>query len=77
MQAQQSWHEEMQSAYLYRVIAQNESQKNRQQLFSRLAQEAEHQASIWAKHAQQAGQPFISEYKPNLRTRIVAMQIQR
>lgn len=77
MQAQQSWHEEMQSAYLYRVIAQNESQKNRQQLFSRLAQEAEHQASIWAKHAQQAGQPFISEYKPNLRTRIVAMLIQR
>ena len=52
MQAWKSWHDEMQSAYLYRIVAQHETLKNRQQLFTRLAQEAEHQAGLWAKEAE-------------------------
>ena len=75
MQAWKSWHDEMQSAYLYRIVAQHETLQNRQQLFTRLAQEAEHQAGLWAKEAERAGQPIREEYRANLRTMMVEFLI--
>jgi len=75
MQFYNSWHEEMQSAYLYKVVAQHEHLQNRKQLFTRLAEEAEHQAGLWAKEAKKAGHPIHAEYQPNMRTRIIALLI--
>lgn len=70
------WHEEKRSAYIYAVISANEKNPAYQQLFSRLAQEAEAQADIWAQALQQNGQQ-IPRYSPELRTRIVAWLIRK
>jgi VIT1/CCC1 family predicted Fe2+/Mn2+ transporter len=66
-----SWREEKRSAYLYAVISSCERDASRRQLFSRLAQEAETQAGIWAGLLQQKGLP-IPEYRPDTRTHVVA-----
>lgn len=71
-----SWREEKRSAYLYAVISSQEAIPSRRQLFSRLAQEAEAQANIWAQLLQQEGQQ-LPRYQPELRTRIVAWLIRR
>lgn len=71
-----SWREEKRSAYLYTVISSNEKNATRQQLFSRLAQEAESQAGIWARALQQRGHS-TGRYQPDSRTRIVAWLIRR
>ena len=65
----EGWREEKQSAYLYRVIADCERGTPRAQLFRSLADEAENQAEIWLK---QAAVSSAGEYRPDLRTRIVA-----
>lgn len=70
------WREEKRSAYLYAVISANEKNPTRQQLFSRLAQEAEAQADIWAQALQQNGRS-IPRYDLEFRTRIVAWLIQK
>ena len=46
-----SWREEMQAAYLYRVVAETETGTARASLFKELAAEAEKQAAIWARLA--------------------------
>lgn len=68
----QSWREERQSAYLYRVIASVETLPARQKLFMRLAEAAERQAVHWAALA-----PVPAEYRPPLRVRLVAWLIRR
>jgi VIT1/CCC1 family predicted Fe2+/Mn2+ transporter len=75
MQFYQNWHEEMQSAYLYKIVAQNETLQNRKDLFNRLSEEAEHQAGLWANEAKKAGQAIQAQYQPNMRTRIIALLI--
>jgi VIT1/CCC1 family predicted Fe2+/Mn2+ transporter len=72
----ESWQEEKRSAYLYTVISLCEKNPTRQQLFSRLAQEAEAQAGIWAQLLQQEGRS-IPRYRPDLRTCIVAWLVRR
>jgi VIT1/CCC1 family predicted Fe2+/Mn2+ transporter len=62
----------MQSAYLYRVVAQVESGTVREALFTELAQAAERQAQIWMEKARQSGISLPSRYDPDGRTRIVA-----
>lgn len=70
-----SWQEEKQSAYLYRIITQHEKVASRRQLFSDLAQEAENQSKVWLELAQTAGQKIPENYRPRLRAKIVAWLI--
>lgn len=69
------WQEEKRSAYLYRMIADNEKVVSNQQLFSQLALEAESQSQLWAQLAQNAGRKVPDAYQPELRARIVAWLI--
>ena len=62
-----SWREEKRSAYLYRVVAQAEAGTVRAGLFKELADSAEKQAAIWAKHAQSKGATVPGHYTPDLR----------
>ena len=66
-----SWHEEMSSAYLYRVLAARE-QGQRRALFEELAVTAERQAGLWTRQIQQTGAAAPPTFSPGLRTRIVA-----
>lgn len=70
-----SWQEEMQSAYLYRVMAEVERDTVRKQLFIELANAAQSQSHIWADLMQSQGQPSPSNYQPNARARLVAALI--
>ncbi|MGC3981341.1 MAG: VIT1/CCC1 transporter family protein [Steroidobacteraceae bacterium] len=63
-----SWFEEKQSAWLYRRVAQVESDERMRQLFSALADAADQQAQIWG---QQAG-----NFTPGLRARFVGVLLQ-
>jgi VIT1/CCC1 family predicted Fe2+/Mn2+ transporter len=71
--AQEGWHEEKRSAYLYRVMAEAEAGTPRAELFRGLAAEAEGQAGIWARKAGAA----VPEYLPDLRARMVAALVRR
>ncbi|HEY6863944.1 MAG TPA: VIT1/CCC1 transporter family protein [Burkholderiales bacterium] len=73
-EADNGWIDEMRSAYLYRVLAEVERGTPRAQMFDGLAKEAREQASIWAKSAKLAAVP---EFKPDLRTRVVAALARR
>jgi VIT1/CCC1 family predicted Fe2+/Mn2+ transporter len=64
------WREEKRSAYLYRVIADCERGTPREDLFRSLAVEADDQALIWAR---QSGSDPGRAYRPDMRTRIVAV----
>lgn len=77
MGALESWGEEKESAYLYRVLAQVEETSDRRTLFARLAEEAEKQAAIWEARARQLGQMPPSAYLPTLRARFVARLVRR
>ena len=70
-----SWLEEKRSAYLYRIIANNEKVGIRQQLFSKLAHEAESQSKLWAQLAKEGGYEVPQSYRPELRARIVGWLI--
>lgn len=67
-----SWKEEKRSAYLYRIISDQESGTPRQLLFLELAKEADLQAELWAVEARKAGLSVPERYVPDLRVRIVA-----
>jgi len=72
-----SWREEMQAAYLYRVVAIVEAGTPRASLFVGLAGEAEKQAAIWEKLALDKGSVVPSQYVPDARTRVVAALTRR
>lgn len=78
MSARGSWAQEMESVYLYRVIADVEPDPNRRSLFAHLAHEAEAQAAIWAKAiaAESPGGPAPT-FVPSGRTRLVARLVRR
>lgn len=71
-QETEGWAEEKRSAYLYRVLAGREDRTERAALFRELAQEAERQAAIWARLARERGRALPEEYRPDVRTRLVA-----
>jgi len=73
----ESWGEEKRSAYLYRVVAEAEAGTPRQKLFSELAQSAESQAGIWARHAREAGLAVPDRFAPDMRARVVAYLVRR
>src|SRR5260221_5333800 len=66
-----SWYHECESAWLYRVVADAESDPRLQQLFRALADAAEEQALHWAKAANPG--PF----HPQLRSRLVGWLVRR
>ena len=68
-----SWQEEKRSAWLYRVVAQCEHGTTRESLFNELAQSADDQAEIWLNTITQHGGATPKTYRPDLRTRIVAL----
>ena len=72
-----NWTEEMQAAYLYRVVAQVEAGTPRQSLFLELAGAAEKQAAIWAEVGRKAGVRVPEHYQPDLRTRVVTVLVRR
>lgn len=67
----------MQAAHLYQVLAQVETGTARAALFLELAGEAEKQAAIWARLAQEAGHKLPARYVPDARTRVVAALVRR
>src|SRR5258706_2550944 len=66
-----SWYHERESAWLYRVVADAESDPRLQQLFRALADAGEEQAEHWAKAANPG------EFRPQFRSRVVAWVVRR
>ena len=75
--AYDSWREEMQSAWLYRVVAESERGTPREALFRELAQAAEAQAEIWRKTLLDRGEAPPGPFRPDLRARVVAFLTRR
>jgi len=67
----ESWHEEKQSAWLYRVVAQVEHDTTKSRLFTQLAEAAEGQALIWERQIAEVKQT-LPTFAPSLRARTVA-----
>jgi VIT1/CCC1 family predicted Fe2+/Mn2+ transporter len=77
MSARESWQHEMESVFLYRVVAEAEPADDRRVLFTKLAGEAEAQAAIWAEEIRKADGRPPDGYAPPARTRIVAALVRR
>src|SRR5215831_18721504 len=77
MSAGAKWSQEMESVFLYRVIANVETNPGRRALFEKLAGEAETQAGVWAEEARRAGQPAPGPFVPSARARLVAVLVRR
>jgi VIT1/CCC1 family predicted Fe2+/Mn2+ transporter len=77
MHEYESWKEEKRSAYLYRVISDQESGTPRQLLFLELAKEADSQADLWAVEMRKSGHAAPESYRPDLRARIVAWLVRQ
>ena len=71
-----SWCEEKQSAYLYRIVSDAESGTPRQILFLELAKAAEQQADLWVQEMKKIGATPPSDYFPDRRTRVVGRLVQ-
>jgi len=70
-----SWQEEKQSAYLYRIVSDAESGTPRQILFLELANAAEQQAALWVLEMKKTGIAPPAQYQPDRRTRVVGRLI--
>ena len=75
MSVSESWYEEKQSAYLYKVMAAVEEAPARKTLFTALADAAESQARIWEERMHAEYIEYPASYRPSLRTRFVAWLI--
>ncbi|MDA8362229.1 MAG: VIT1/CCC1 transporter family protein [Gammaproteobacteria bacterium] len=71
----ESWNEEKQSSYLYRIMALAESDPVKSTLFENLARAAEAQAGIWEDRIRRSGAVLPLAYSPSLRVRLVAVLI--
>ncbi len=77
MSSVDNWKEEMQSAWLYRVIARVEKDPAKARLFCGLADGAEAQAGVWANKMREQGQEVPEEIRPTLRMHLVAAMVRR
>ena len=68
----ESWHEEKQSAWLYRSLSASERDPRMAGLFAKLAEAAEAQALHWAELALKDGRPVPDGFQPQPRARLVA-----
>ena len=74
MSALENWQEEKQSAWLYRVMAEVETDAVKRDLFTALGSAAESQATIWQKQIAPPSEPPL-RFHPTLRARVVAWLI--
>jgi hypothetical protein len=77
MSARESWAKEMESVFLYRILAEVEPAPERRALFDKLAGEATAQAGIWAERIQKTEGKPPDGYVPPLRARVVAALLRR
>ncbi len=77
MATRESWEHEMESVFLYKVIAEVEPAADRRALFAKLADEATAQAGIWSEKFRKAEGRALDGYAPPLRARIVASLVRR
>jgi VIT1/CCC1 family predicted Fe2+/Mn2+ transporter len=77
MSVRKSWEQEMESAYLYEVLADSDSSSERRALFRQLAGEAKAQAAIWAAEAQKIAGETPEGFRPSARARFVAALVRR
>jgi len=70
-----SWQEEQQSAFLYRVIADCEPKPELRTLFVKLAEAAESQSHHWQKLLIDKGVKLPEQFRPALRARLVAQLV--
>ncbi|HEY1991046.1 MAG TPA: VIT1/CCC1 transporter family protein, partial [Gammaproteobacteria bacterium] len=73
----ESWHEEKQSAYLYRVVAACEKSPEIRAMFLKLADAADSQAQHWRKLAADKGASLPEQFRPELRAQLVAHMLRR
>jgi VIT1/CCC1 family predicted Fe2+/Mn2+ transporter len=77
MSARKSWAQEMESAYLYEVLADSDPAPERRVLFAKLAGEAKAQAAIWAAEVHKIPGETLAEFRPSPRARLVAALVRR
>jgi VIT1/CCC1 family predicted Fe2+/Mn2+ transporter len=65
-----SWFQEKQSAWLYRIIAAAESDRRMRRLFRKLAEQSDIQVAIWESRIKAEGSPLPS-FEPTLRARLI------
>jgi VIT1/CCC1 family predicted Fe2+/Mn2+ transporter len=68
--------DELDSAFLYRVLAATETAPRRKQLFTQLAEAAESQSQLWVTEARRVGEPD-RPFVPSARARVVAALARR
>lgn len=71
MSSIENWHEEKQSAWLYRAVAEAEPDVIKHALFIALADAAESQAGLWEQRLRAEGVTMPREYHPSQRARLV------
>jgi VIT1/CCC1 family predicted Fe2+/Mn2+ transporter len=77
MSVRKSWAQEMESAYLYEVLADSDSSPERRALFAQLAGEAKAQAAIWAAEVRKIAGETPEGFRPSARARFVAILVRR
>jgi vacuolar iron transporter family protein len=77
MSVRESWAHEMESAFLYDVIAGVEPSADRRALFTKLGGEARGQAELWSAEIRKTGGPAPEAFVPSLRARVVAGLVRR
>jgi len=65
-----SWFQEKQSAWLYRVIAAAEKERRMRRLFRKLAEQADAQAALWEGRLKAEGSA-LPPFKPTTRARLI------
>jgi vacuolar iron transporter family protein len=74
--AEASWFHERQSAWLYRVLVECETEPAKRSLFTSLAEAAEDQARTWERTGN-LSPAFIAAFRPSARARLVASMLRR
>src|SRR5579871_5885016 len=71
MEALKSWKEEKQSSYMYRSLAELETNPVHKKLFLELSVLADKQAALWEKQIKAANLPIPAHYHPGLRVHCI------
>jgi vacuolar iron transporter family protein len=77
MGARKSWEQELESAYLYEVLAESVPAPERRELFAKLAGEARSQAEVWAAEVRKVAGESPTGFRPSARAKLVALLVRR
>ena len=72
----ESWESEVQAAWLYRVLAEVETDEKKR-LFEALAVDALEQSKAWVRALEEAGEPAPGPYEAGFRVRLVGALVRR